>query len=63
MTSTWDFDKVRRKFRNQVNMQWILPPVDGEILAIDEAKSPKFIEHRGLKPVNCAGPVDKPPTR
>ena len=41
------FDKVRRKFRNQVNMQCILPPMDGQILALDEAKSPKLIEHRG----------------
>jgi Protein of unknown function (DUF1254) len=40
------FDKVRRKFRNQVNVQCILPPIDREILALDEAKSPQFIEHR-----------------
>jgi hypothetical protein len=40
------FDQLRRKFRNQINVQCMLPPNDCEILALNEAKSPKFIEHR-----------------
>ena len=40
MTST------RRKFRNQINVQRIHPPIDCEILALNEAQSPKLTEHR-----------------
>jgi hypothetical protein len=42
MTSTL---QVRRKLRNQINLRiWV--PIDREILALDEAKLPKSIEHR-----------------
>ena len=40
------FDQLRHKFRNQINAQCICAPIDCEILALDEAKPPKFIEHR-----------------
>src|ERR1700720_710316 len=40
------FDKLRCKFRNQIRAWSKFAPIDREVLALDEAKSPKFIEHR-----------------
>ena len=40
------FDKLRRKFWNQINARSIWVPIDGEILALDETKPAKFIKHR-----------------
>ena len=31
------FDQLRRKFRNQINVQRIHPPIDCEILPLNEA--------------------------
>ena len=37
MTSTCGFDQLRRKFRNQINVQPICALIDREVLAFNEA--------------------------
>ena len=37
-------DQVRHKFGNQMNALSVVAPIDREVLALDEAKPPKFIE-------------------
>jgi hypothetical protein len=39
-------DKLRHKFRNQINARSIRPPIDRQVLALDKAELPEFIEHR-----------------
>ena len=46
MTSTWALTKLRHKFRNQINARSITAPIDSEVLPLNKAKPPKFIEHR-----------------
>ena len=40
------FDQACHKFGNQINAPSIVAPFDREVLALDEAKPPKFIERR-----------------
>ena len=37
-------DQVRHKFGNQINALSVVAPIDREVLALDEARPPKFIE-------------------
>ena len=39
------FYQLRCKFRNQINARSNLMPIDGEVLAFNEARSSKFIKH------------------
>jgi hypothetical protein len=43
------FDKLRHTFRNQINARSITAPIDSEVLPLNKAKPPKFIEHRHSK--------------
>ena len=43
------FDQLRHQFWNQISARSITAPLDREVLAVDEAKPPKFIDHRDKK--------------
>ena len=53
MTSTLDLTNSAANSGIRSMCSAYAPPIDCEILALNEAQSPKFIEHRDKKLANC----------